>query len=127
MKDLLNTLLPELANCVIDGLGRDRLPRAKDPYALLFSQSGRASNRAEDDSVLKTFQLERVPCGKLQLVSYGLGQYDASSFVDGKGGIHNGILPLYLPSYIIHRDFLPNEKDGRFLARPARNSKLAAS
>jgi hypothetical protein len=96
MKNLLDTLLPELANGFIHGGRRDGLSCAKDPYALLFSESGGSANRAQHDPVPRTFQFKGIPCGQLQLVSYGLGQNHPPGLIYSQSGIHNGILPCHL-------------------------------
>jgi hypothetical protein len=92
-----NVTLPLFADAldrlVNNFLGQRTSSAVKHPDALLLVHACFASGRTQNDPVFRTFQLEGITGGQLQLIAHGFGEHDPPRFVHGKCGKHNGILP----------------------------------
>jgi hypothetical protein len=76
-------LASNLAQDFIGSSGGDRLPDAEHPNPLLLVQPDSSPSGTKDDAIFRAFQFQRIACAELHFVANGLGQNDASGFVEG--------------------------------------------
>jgi hypothetical protein len=77
---------------LVRGGGGQGLPAAKNPDAMLLCERPSSANWAKGDFLSDLFHLQGIAWLQAQLFSQRLWNYDATSFIDGKVGTHNGIV-----------------------------------
>jgi hypothetical protein len=65
---MLIPFFPDLAQHIVGGCGRQRLPGAEDPDTLLFGQGRGSANRTQGNFLTGAFQFQRITRSQVQFI-----------------------------------------------------------